>query len=49
MSKYPEMTNEQYRERLLEIFSLLDNRKLRYFYIFITEVLKQKGGQQHEL
>lgn len=48
MSKYPKMTNKQYRERLVEIFSLLDdNRKLRYFYIFIMEVLEPEEGAQH--
>lgn len=44
MNKYPRMTNEQYREKLAEIFTLLDNRHLRYFYIFITAFLDKREG-----
>lgn len=42
MNEYPEMTNEEYREELREIFdSVESNRLLRYFYIFVSEKLKR--------
>lgn len=37
-----EMTNEEYRVELNEMFkSIEDNRLLRYFYIFVSEKLKR--------
>lgn len=40
--EYPEMTNEEYREELVEIIENIDNnRLLRYFYIFTSEKLKR--------
>ena len=36
------MTNEEYREKLKNIFdNVEDNRLLRYFYIFVSEKLKR--------
>ncbi len=36
-----EMTNEEYRMALTEIFNHIDDNKiLRYFYIFVSEKLK---------
>lgn len=38
----PEMTNEEYRIELNQIFKELDdNRLLRYFYIFVLEKIKR--------
>lgn len=35
------MTNEQYREELQKMFAELDeNYKLRWFYIFVKEILR---------
>lgn len=37
----PNMTNEEYREKLNEIFDdINENYILRYFYIFISEKMK---------
>lgn len=43
-TRYDEMTNEEYREELKNIFSdIHENYKLRWFYRFIIEKLKSSG------
>lgn len=32
------MTNEEYRERLNEIFEKMDSRKLRFWYRYISKI-----------
>lgn len=40
--RVPEMTNEEYRIELNQIFKELDdNRLLRYFYVFVSEKIKR--------
>lgn len=51
--EYPQMTNEEYRSKLQEIFSSIhENQKLRFFFTFISETWrldgKEKGGAVHE-
>lgn len=49
MKTTPVMTNEQYREELASIFSLVtENNTLRYFYIIASEVLGvlPEGGEE---
>lgn len=49
MKSYPVMTNEQYREELASIFSLItENNTLAYFYVYVCEVLNilPEGGEE---
>lgn len=49
MNNYPELTAEQYREKIREAFSKVENVKiLRYFYIFVSEKLAGIGGVVNE-
>lgn len=49
MSDYPELTAEQYREKIGEAFSKVESEKiLRYFYIFVFEKLAGIGGAVNE-
>lgn len=49
MNNYPELTAEQYREKISEAFEKVENVKvLRYFYIFALEKLARGGGVRHE-
>lgn len=46
---YPHMTNEEYRNELVNIFTNVhENYKLRWFYVFISERLRldaeERGG-----
>ena len=46
-NEYPMMSNEEYREKLLDVFkNMNENYKLRWFYIFITEKLKMDKEPQ---
>lgn len=39
-----EMTNEEYRKRLIEIFSKMDRTdKLRFWYKYISSIEKDEG------
>lgn len=49
MNNYPELTAEQYREKISEVFSKVESEKiLRYFYIFVFEKLARIGGAGNE-
>lgn len=44
MGKYPEMTNEEYREELGRIFGEIhENYKLRWFYLFVSEKVRSSS------
>lgn len=39
--EYPEMTNEEYKKKLTELFAdIEENQILRFFYIFANEKMK---------
>lgn len=49
MNNYPELTAEQYREKISEAFSKVESEQiLRYFYIFVFEKLARIGGAGNE-
>lgn len=49
MNNYPELTAEQYREKISEAFEKVESvNVLRYFYIFVFEKLARIGGVCHE-
>lgn len=40
----PEMTNEEYRERIIEIFKRMDNTcKLQFWYNYIKTIERGEG------
>lgn len=48
MNEYEQMTDEEYRKGLADIFSTASNKELQYFYIIVCKRLNilPEGGEE---